>query len=112
MNYHWLNYHHPNTLTHNLPKTTIYLVSWVPNYAGYQLWLAKQYPCSANHWPILVLSLTDYEYFQNVLADIVTISLVGKEIGFGRSVVEKKVSEEEIGGDMGVQCVYGGSDKC
>ena len=44
-----------------------------------------------------MLSLTDYEYFQNVLADIVTISLVGKEIGLGRSVVEKKVSEEEIG---------------
>ena len=45
------------------------------------------------------------------MADIVTISL-GKEIGLGRSVVEKKVSEEEIGVDMGVQCVYGGSDKC
>ena len=58
-----------------------------------------------------MLSLTDYEYFQNVLADIVTISLVGKEIGLGRSVVEKKVSEE-IGGDVGVQCMCGGSDKC
>lgn len=30
------------------------------------------------------------------MADIVTIPL-GKEIGLGRSVVEKKVSEEEIG---------------
>ena len=49
---------------------------------------------------------------QNVVADIVTIPL-GKDIGLGRSVVEKKVSEsEEIEGDMGVQCVYGGSDKC
>ena len=47
------------------------------------------------------------------MADFVTIPL-GKEIGLGRSVVEKKVSEEEIRGDMGVQCVYGGScpDKC
>ena len=45
------------------------------------------------------------------MADIVIISL-GNEIGLGRSVVEKKVSEEEIEGDMGVQCVYGGSDKC
>ena len=44
------------------------------------------------------------------MAYIVTISL-GKEINLGRSVVEKKVSEEEIGGDMGVQCEYGGSDK-
>ena len=36
-----------------------------------------------------------------------------RRFGFGRSVVEKKVSEsEEIEGDMGVQCVYGGSDKC
>ena len=45
------------------------------------------------------------------MADIVTIPL-GKEIGLGRSLVEKKVSEKEIVGDMGVQCVYGGSDKC
>ena len=46
------------------------------------------------------------------MADIVTIPL-GKEIGLGRSVVEKKVSEsEEIEGDMGVRCVYGGSEKC
>ena len=42
---------------------------------------------------------------------IVIISLV-MEISFGRSVVEKKVSEEEIGVDIGVQCVYGSSDKC
>ena len=34
------------------------------------------------------------------MADIVTIPL-GKEIGLGRSLVEKKVSEEEIVGDMG-----------
>ena len=46
------------------------------------------------------------------MADIVTIPL-GKEIGLRRSVVEKKVSEsEDIEGDTGVQCVYGGSDKC
>ena len=37
---------------------------------------------------------------------------LGREIGFWRSVVEKKVSEEEIGGDIGVQCELGGSDKC
>ena len=45
------------------------------------------------------------------MADIVMISL-GREIGFWRSVVEKKVAEEEIGGDIGVQCEYDGSDKC
>ena len=49
------------------------------------------------------------------MADIVMIFL-GKEIGFGRSVawwMEKKVSEEEIGGKWGfsVCTVYGGSVK-
>ena len=34
------------------------------------------------------------------MADIVMISL-GREIGFWRSVVEKKVSEEDIGGILG-----------
>ena len=38
------------------------------------------------------------------MADIVTIPL-GKEIGLGRSVVEEKVSEEEIG----VRGGHGGS---
>ena len=37
---------------------------------------------------------------------------LGREIGFWTNVVEKKLSEEEIGGDIGVQCEYGGSEKC
>ena len=97
----------PNYLDHELPLTQLPLPQYpnsrpteadqLPGFMSTRLHQlpARQYPCSANHRPIQSAFTYRVQVFFRFL---------GRDIGFGRSVVEKKMSEVE---DMRVQCVYG-----